>query len=463
MRWVVALVALAIMAGCTGPAALSTKPVHASDTPTPTPTASPTPTTSTPLPPPPTSTAATVPPDPSASASPDPSENAPPPAPVFVPDASGFEPHVIVAVPDTGINPYHSLYFRPDRTAHPCTYIRDFPCDIQALPLSVGMTDYATAFAQDAALWASVEQATWYWIPQTVFVAVYCQAPYVALTNTAPDPGKQCILDDSGDHGTGTTSSVIMENPDALLAFNEGLNNIEPFIEKRIPVDVFSVSWGSAAPLPIISPLRPLFYDPQVAPVYVSSAGNEPHPLLADFEKAHPQVIAVGGADAEDRAEQATSAKQGDVVSYYCRPTAMTRSITELEPSNCGTSYSAPTVAGALSKVILAVRRHSGYTGGLQPGGMIDPIMGLTASGLRDAMNLTASYLPNAEYSNGAAGPVPVVQQAPWLQWSWGFYDGTVANATINHLLGTISSPPKPAEAVQFMETHHAARVALYS
>ena len=106
-------------------------------------------------------------------------------------------------------------------------------------------------------------------------------------------------------------------------------------------------------------------------------------------------------------------------------------------------------MAGALSKVILDLRLASGHTGGID-GKYIDPVLGITRADLRDAMNRTASYAPEAKYPN--SGIVPLNPVAPWLQWGWGFYDGWVAAATYAHLLGD-TQPAKPDEAVLYMET----------
>jgi hypothetical protein len=50
---------------------------------------------------------------------------------------------------------------------------------------------------------------------------------------------------------------------------------------------------------------------------------------------------------------------------------------------------------------------------------------------------------------------------APWVQRDWGFSDGRVADATIDHLLGD-ETEPKPAEAQAYMEALHTARESLY-
>lgn len=368
-----------------------------------------------------------------------------------------FEPHVIVAVSDSGVNPYHEVYYRPERTEHPCTYIEGFPCSIPALPLSVGGTSWQKSFAADKALWDAIKPGATYWIPRTAFVAVHCGEVY-----DQPAPGivgTTCILDENEPHGTGTTSSVLMENPDALLAFSEGLRPFySQWAQAGIPIDILSMSVGNTVPAPAFVSCGEEPGLPRPA-LYVHAAGNEPGTTtLADCWASNPYLIQVGGASASPRGQEPLAYKEPDVVSYYCRPTALTRS-TDGGDSMCGTSFAAPTVAGALSKVVLGLRRHSGYTGGTV-GGMVDPILGVSAIDVRNALNRTASYEPKAQYQDACGlACVPLNGAAPWTQWGWGFYDGTVAQATLKHLLGQ-QQPQKPAEAILYQETIHKARLA---
>ncbi len=373
--------------------------------------------------------------------------------PIDPPPTATFVPHVIVGVPDTGINPYHELYYRPNLTAHPCTYIRDFSCDLPALNLTLGGTDYDAAYLADKKAWEALEAGTWYWIPKTVFVAVSCEA--AAARNV-------CVLDDTNMHGTGTTSSVLMENPDALIAFKEGGSSIGAFLEDGVPVDIFSVSWGYIAPLPLVAPVRDTIELAEaLSPIYVKAAGNDPRTAFVDSWSGSPRVISVGGAYAKSQSEEILATKQSDVVSYFCRPTAQTKTVNEMREEFCGTSFAAPTVAGALSKVVLGLRTHSGYNGSIA-NGLVDPILGVTVEDLREALNRTASYSPEAEYDNTGPTGIPLNPVAPWLQWGWGFYDGLVASTTLAHLLKTETAPDKPQAAHDYMNHVHDVKTLLY-
>src|SRR5689334_6520634 len=82
------------------------------------------------------------------------------------PVAATARPSVVVALADTGVNPYHDAFYRPQNTAHPCTWVVGFKdCSIPALRLSVGRDlSFDAAMAADKAAWASVKPHQWYWI-----------------------------------------------------------------------------------------------------------------------------------------------------------------------------------------------------------------------------------------------------------------------------------------------------------
>lgn len=363
---------------------------------------------------------------------------------------TGYEPHVMVAIPDSGINPYHELYYRPDRTAEPCTYIEDMPCGLPALELSVGGDDWQEAFDADAEIWGNITPGVFYWIPQTVFVAV-----------SSESCDGVCILDDTSMHGTGTTSSVIMENPDAVIAFKEGGSGIEAFAEAGLPVDIYSVSWGFIAPIPAPGPACVLEPEAYKGTMYIKASGNAPGvSTLTDCWSGKSGPITVGGAYAEDNTQEVLAFKEMDVVSYFCRPVAQTNVVSGLRDSYCGTSFSAPTVAGALSKVVLELRRSTDYTGG-SVGEMMVPDLNISRDMIREALNQTASYDPESQYSNTGTAAIPLNPLAPYTQWGWGFYDALLANATVEHLLND-GGQLKSAEATSYQEAIYEGRKALY-
>src|SRR5687767_1640875 len=200
-------------------------------------------------------------------------------------------PHVVVAVADTGVNPYHEVYYRPENTAHPCTWVAGFDdCSIPALHLSIGRhEDVTQALHADREVWASVVPGQWYWIPKTNIIGAVCDQPHSSKTDAAGQPAVTCILDEDG-HGTSTTSSVLSEAPDALLLVHEGDAGAEDLATAPVLPDIQSHSWSLPVPLPshAAHPFVPgtndmcnQWHDSET--LYFVAAGNEaPFPTLAD-------------------------------------------------------------------------------------------------------------------------------------------------------------------------------------
>ncbi len=360
---------------------------------------------------------------------------------------SRLEPHVLVATIDHGLNVYHQLFYRPNRTVHPCTYLQDFPCTVRELPLSVGGDDVYAMRSADADLLAAMEPDVWYWIPGTAFVAVRCDEEALAADCLVPGANRE--------HGTHTVSSLLMEEPEANVAFSTS-GYPDFFNDEGIPIDIQWSSTGPLVPLPVT--YAGVVQGPRFDFVDVEAAGNFAYPTTLSGQDARPSAILVGGA-APTEGEEAESQKVVDVVSYYCRPVADGHHATAMTEA-CGTSFAAPTVAGALAKVVLQTRRATGYVGGYD-GGVLDPVAGLTAAGLRDAMNRTATYAPDDQYGTPGKHPVPLNPQAPWLQWGWGFYDAAVADGTLDLLAGA-DAPAKPPEAQAYMDAVYAFRSTYY-
>lgn len=363
----------------------------------------------------------------------------------------GFIPHVVVGVADSGFNVYHEVYRRPHLTEHPCTYIENYRCEVPALRLTFDAPTWQEAFEADREIWDAISPGDEFWIPGTNIIGAICVIPYTwdpALETEDPTVGKDyCILDDTHMHGTGTSSSVLSENPDALLVIAEGKTTArEAFATDAWPVDVISHSWGSAAPTPLPCSGRysctPWLFE-------VTASGNEgAFPVVLDGAKSNPSYLNIGAADAGSQSEPGISGfKTMDFVSEYCRPTAQTRSFDETRDQYCGTSFSAPTFAGALSRILYEIRAESGYTGSIVDG-LVDPIAGVSMWDVRNAINHTATYNPEDKW-NDPDDDVPLI--APWYQWGWGYFDSLLVPGALECIFDDIC-PERPAETVAYME-----------
>ena len=303
--------------------------------------------------------------------------------------------HVVIAVVDTGINPYHVAYRRPEYTIHPSNYIEGFPQDAPALGLSFNAADYVTARStDDGPVWGQVAERKLYWIPGTNIIGAYSVADY---EGTPPGglPSRP-IIDDDG-HGTGTTSvsgggglstkgAPYGSNPDALIVIVEGLGDVGVKWASEQPwIDFISGSYGDPASVPCTdSGDETVDYVADVwcgreyrytAPFVLRdgrtalfSAGNglSRTGVAADrYSSLRPTsgpswVITVGAVSARNEQDYAWHSVPVDISSYGLHwPAADPFSFTG-EVEFGGTSNATPVTAGVFSRVLLAARRSLG-------------------------------------------------------------------------------------------------------
>jgi len=371
-----------------------------------------------------------------------------------------LRPTVVVAVADSGINPYHKVYYRPDLTAHPCTYVKGFDCSVPALNLSIG--EYATwqeAFDADRVVWEGIQRHQWYWIPKTNIIGAVCDDPGTVA-------GKQlCILDDSSDHGTSTTSAVLTETPDALLLFHEGDSRANDLASPPVIPDIQSHSWGPIAPIPLHA-FEALTSDPQncgygqhqAEALYFLAAGNfAPIPAPADDERFCPSSIVVGGGPTEYG--DAFSWSVYDFASWVCRPGARGGSL-DRWASACGTSDAAPTAAGAAAGALLEIRRSEGYVG-RSSRTMLSAAV--SRAQFQHALRYSATYHPKPRFeSHYYLAPVPLVPGKEYLVWGWGFVDRQIVPDLVACATGRGCLPKSP-DAVLWNSARDTARAESWS
>jgi hypothetical protein len=387
-------------------------------------------------------------------------------------------PSVVVALADSGVNPYHKAFYRPENTVHPCKWVKGFTdCSIPALNLSVGKyKDFAKAVAADADVWAKVQPHKWYWIPRTNIIGAVCASvegggPTDAVTN-GEDVPPACILDEGG-HGTGTASSVLSESPDALLLIHEGNAGADDMVTAPVTPDIQSHSWGGPGfVLPLTQQaVRPV-YNQDPCPVghagpktlVFLAAGNEaPTPTILDCARSRPDVQVVGGGYPGQW--QVNSWTMYDFASWFCRPVASYISTTELD-EHCGTSFSAPTAAGAAAAALLRLRQRDHYTGRSTVARMSPSV---TRDQFVNALRNAATYTPKAKFPVPCMDPTaacwsvwdvgfaPLPENAPHLIWGYGWLDSTVSDAVVSCALRR-ACPAKSADARAYNEQRQQAK-----
>jgi hypothetical protein len=191
--------------------------------------------------------------------------------------AAETTPITIVAINDSGINPYHlefsaQTYPDPDVlaltnnfTRHPSEYIPSYPADSRAINMTIGQGYFPT---QDANIWSQksatnpngLEYGKLYWIPGTKIIGATQPGPLSCSNCTA---GSHIILDDDG-HGSGS-ASVSTGNrygycSSCLLFVEKGLNAAPAASYSWI--DIQSNSWGPLANVPLDLALQLAGSDP---------------------------------------------------------------------------------------------------------------------------------------------------------------------------------------------------------
>jgi hypothetical protein len=188
--------------------------------------------------------------------------------PVTPKPASPADRHVVVAVIDTGINPYHSFFRAPNLTGHPSTWLPGFPESAIELNLSLDSESYEAAVASDAGRWSSVEVSTFakitdslpnkthiYTFPGTRIVGAVSFGLGVGLLDTPP-AGAPAILDYNG-HGThsaGLAAGADLDAPDGnVLLFVVQVGDVARGLHWAATqpwIDLITVSIGNIANLP---------------------------------------------------------------------------------------------------------------------------------------------------------------------------------------------------------------------
>jgi subtilisin family serine protease len=292
------------------------------------------------------------------------------------------EAHVVIAVIDTGINPYHVEFRGTGPAMDPRAWV-GYADDAAPLELCLGCATFSEAWTHDAALWGSVEAGRLYWFPGTRIVGAIRLAPD-GDRFAEPTP----VLDDLG-HGTASASlaagATLGACPSCWVVAVEGPGDAALAWALAQPwIDVVTNSWGLAANLDYPHGLghdagagltRALV---EQGKTVLFSAGNgveaaaaEPVPTVPEFlvpgESTYTSqytgpdwVIAVGAVDPANGQPIAGSARPVDVVAAGLDvPAARSGSMTGTLRFT-GTSASAPIAAGVFAQTLLEVRRALG-------------------------------------------------------------------------------------------------------
>lgn len=383
------------------------------------------------------------------------------------------KPFVVVAVVDTGINPYHDEFSAetyPDPSVnlnqHPSRYIEEYPRDSRRLRLSLDARTYERALATDERIWKKVEENRLHWIPGTKIIGAYDGGGGIQS-----DPHN--VLDEHG-HGTRSAGVAVGNTvgscPRCLVVAVEGSGGLEWALSQPW-IDIVTNSWGTLGNVGVPNfGLAPHVLEraPKATRAAVErgqtvlfAAGNgmanaflTPQTTLTSWYTGPDWVMTVGAIwrfdpDDEDNCECSEhegaivgSGKPVDVSSYGLGtiPAPNKETTSELG-DHSGTSAATPIVAGVMGDILHHARAQVGDTiGGSRTPDIAEGAP--TGDGLISDGSLTRSELETvvkhtAEHTDSTfIGIVPfsppttfVPNEQAWAQWELEGW-GTVAPRT---------------------------------
>jgi hypothetical protein len=373
----------------------------------------------------------------------------------------------VVALIDTGINPYH-VTFRdssPRALQHPSTYIPGYPEDAKALPITLDQPNWAAAVKKDCELWKTVEPRKLYWFPGTKIVGAYSVAPSVTPSCTNINTRGTEILDYGG-HGTMTASRmgsveygacrecliVSVQDPLSINLTNPSsdtprvISAIRWAADNASWIDAQSNSWGPFAPawdptgttgLLVSSPalVRAVEEVSQKHAAYWASGngalfrfGVLGHPTLLAPHFA-PSAIMVGGMDSGY--VNTWPGFSPHVISDSCNSWAAHNDSTTDSAENVGggTSGATPFAAGGAGRLLLEARSILGDPDtGVSDGAVARGPAGLVPSGpladgvftvaeWKEIVFKTATARPRRQFEDGSVCSGGVLYDATPVRW----------------------------------------------
>ncbi len=372
----------------------------------------------------------------------------------------------VVAVIDTGINPYHPIYQRPGINVP----VHEFPNvtgEEEHEPRTVQLSDEGTyeqrvnSYRYDRDAWNDIDHEE----------LVYFEDTNVLSISFDDDNANPPILD-TGTHGTATTSTVLDNFPDAiivsvqvsaLLSFNtedhfEHITEGMEWAAQQPWIDVVSVSMGLNGNPPVNSQFHEWSkhaYD-QGKMVFVSS-GNDPNTNPTGATDGAPWVLSISGSQNDGQGKEVMSTNMyPDFVAQYTVEAASPATTEDDYRRTAGTSFSAPTAAGVAAASIHEVREHAEHHDGIEDGDLVPELNGgITNADVRAALNKTAilpewdGYVAGLHWNGDHTHP----PGAPWLTAQWGHVDTSIIGDTAWALIeDDLDVPEDKEEAAAYKE-----------
>ena len=275
---------------------------------------------------------------------------------------------VVVAVVDTGINPYHQDFRVPAdddlSDVPPWEFIEGYPTTATPVPLSLDMPTYEEAVEEDAGTWSDVRQDRLHYFPGTKIIGGYSVGDAAYATSNPP-------IRDANGHGTATASLVggaahgFNRDMDTLIVAVQGLS--VDWALQQPWIDVVSNSWGYNANLYFATDehnTTKVATDAGKVVAVAASNGATNTGIACDRTltmtspmAGPPWNLVVGAVSPKNQQAHCWHSIPPDVSSYGSSWPAAARNSLDGEISFGGTSCATPLVAGVVADQILEARR----------------------------------------------------------------------------------------------------------
>ena len=358
---------------------------------------------------------------------------------------------VVVAVIDSGINPYHEVYHaggpiygNSAPSAVTADVLRSFGINESHVLTLTRTGRFEQDLAADAAQWAKVKKGEAYWVRGTNLILVGFDAGGLPLLKpgTGRDP-----------HGVGTSAAVLAAAPNSVLVFVEGtVAESEQFAFSHPAIDIVSTSYGTPGSVPVLSRAISGSYDGVVkgGKMHVGAADNSP--ALATFDgTAGPWwSVGIAGFDDTSAGREASSGTVPDFLGSFTQSLPYCMDCETGFSTVSGTSFATPRAAGVAAQVLQRVRFASNYRGGITGVDQGQPVMSsgngqsVTVWQLRRALERAAVQPATTDFTPTGSTSVPVLPVLPAAQVGWGVLSPDDATGTIRRAVDILLGKEVP-------------------
>lgn len=342
----------------------------------------------------------------------------------------------IVAVIDTGVNPYHQSFSTSAGDALPA---RLEPVEVRQVPLTAAGS-FTERHAADRPTWLALD-------PGEIYHPAGTRLLMVSMRGFS-----QLDTYERG-HGTGVASVIADIAPEALILSVQVTNHTGSqmpaairWVANQTWVDIVHLSWGDTGTSidehsnTITSATRSAW---QQGKLVVTASGNSPLPSHLQMYAGPPWTISVGQWNASTGSDTPDDGTAPDLVANHTTRVATADAIDGWRWGT-STSFSSPIVTGILAKAI----GERLDRGGSAP----------SATELWHALNASARYPPASDYepSTQAVGLPP--GPAPAAQMGWGYLHPGDTATILGCLDSNCSASPGPSNQAVLQASQEARR-----